>query len=109
VKAHSGVYSGLTCAAASIGDNSACASAISGISGVERQAFQRRREDGVRVRGAAGRLIEFGEREGGAQAEAARPLTPSDGDGGLQVFLGGRGGAAGPDAGAVAEVKVKAD
>jgi hypothetical protein len=33
-KAHSGVHSGLTCALASMAANSACASAISGISGV---------------------------------------------------------------------------
>ena len=42
------------------------------------------------VGGAAGRLVELGERERRAQSEAARSLTLSDGDGGLECFLGGR-------------------
>jgi hypothetical protein len=55
-----------------------------------RKAFHRRREDGVGVGGAGGRLIELGERKRRAQFEAARPLTLSDGDGGPQGFFGGR-------------------
>ena len=46
-----------------------------------RKAFERRREDGVGVGGAAGRLIEFGQRERRAQFEAARALLLRDGDG----------------------------
>ena len=56
-----------------------------------REAFERGREDGVGVGGAAGRLIELGERERGAQSEAARALLLRDGDGGQEGFFRGRG------------------
>ena len=41
--------------------------------------------------GAAGRLIEFGQRQRRAQFEAARALLLRDGDGGLEGFFRGRG------------------
>ena len=42
-----------------------------------REAFERRREDGVGFDGAVGRLIELGEREGGEQfVSCARPDAP---------------------------------
>ena len=41
--------------------------------------------------GAAGRLVELGERERGAQTEAARALSPRDDDGGLEGFFRRRG------------------
>ena len=56
-----------------------------------RKAFERRREDGVGFGGAAGRLVEFGERQRRAQFEAARALLLRDGDGGLERFFRGRG------------------
>jgi hypothetical protein len=56
-----------------------------------REAFERRGEDGVRFGGPGRRLAELGERERGAQAEAARPLLARDGDGGLEGFLSRRG------------------
>ena len=56
-----------------------------------RKAFERRREDGVGFGGAAGRLIELGERERRAQFEAARALPLRDGDGRLESFFRGRG------------------
>ena len=56
-----------------------------------RKAFERGREDGVRFGGAAGRLIELGERERGAQFKAARGLLLRDGDGGQEGFFRGRG------------------
>ena len=49
-----------------------------------RKAFDRRREDGVGVSGAAGRLVELGERERGAQAKAARTLLFRDCESGLE-------------------------
>ena len=39
------------------------------------------------VDGTAGRLVELGERERGAQFEAARGLLLRDGDGGLEGFF----------------------
>ena len=62
--------------------HSVCASAISGISDVGAKPSERRREDGVRLGRAVGRLVELREREGGAQFEAARSLSFRDGDGG---------------------------
>ena len=56
-----------------------------------RKAFERGREDGVGVGGAAGRLVELGERKRRAQFEAARALLFRDGDGGQEGFFGGRG------------------
>ena len=56
-----------------------------------RKAFERRREDGVGLDGAAGRLIELGERQRRAQFEAARALLLRDGDGGQESFFRGRG------------------
>ena len=56
-----------------------------------RPLFERRREDGVGVGGAAGRLVELGERERRAQFEAARALLLRDGDGGQEGFFRGRG------------------
>ena len=56
-----------------------------------RKAFERGREDGVGVGGAAGRLVEFRERERRAQFEAARALLLRDSDRGLERFLCGRG------------------
>jgi hypothetical protein len=55
-----------------------------------REAFERRREDGVGFDGAGGRSVELGERERGAQFEAARSLPFRDRDGGLERFLGSR-------------------
>jgi hypothetical protein len=46
-------------------------------------------EKSVRLRGAAGRLVEPGQRQCGAQAEAARALLARDGDGALEGFFGG--------------------
>ena len=45
--------------------------------GRRRKAFERGREDGVGVGGAGGRLVEFGQRQRGAQFEAARRLAAS--------------------------------
>ena len=59
--------------------------------GRRRKAFERRREDGVGVGGAAGRLVELGERERRAQFEAARALLLRDGDGGQEGFFRRRG------------------
>ena len=59
--------------------------------GRRREAFERGREDGVGVGGAAGRLVELGERERRAQFEAARALLLRDGDGGPERFFRGRG------------------
>ena len=56
-----------------------------------RKAFERGREDGVGVGGAAGRLVELGERQRRAQFEAARALLLRDGDGGQEGFFRGRG------------------
>ena len=56
-----------------------------------RKAFERGREGGVGVDGAAGRSIESGERERGAQLEALGLLLLRDGDGGEEGFLGWRG------------------
>ena len=41
--------------------------------------------------GAGGRLVEFGERQCGAQFEAARPLLLRDGDGGQESLFRRRG------------------
>ena len=59
--------------------------------GRRREAFERRREDGVGVGGAAGRLVELGERKRGAQFEAARALLLRDRDGGQEGFFRRRG------------------
>ena len=56
-----------------------------------RKAFERGREDGVGVGGAAGRLVELGERQRGAQFEAARALLLRDSDGGQEGVFRGRG------------------
>ena len=53
-----------------------------------RKAFERGREDGVGVRGAAGRLVELGERVRRAQSPSARALFFCYGEGGLEGFLG---------------------
>src|ERR1700722_7234131 len=55
-----------------------------------RKAIESGREDGVGFGRAAGGLVELGERERCAQLEAARALTLSDGDGGLERLLGAR-------------------
>ncbi len=55
--------------------------------GRRRKVFERRREDVVRLGGAAGRLIELGELQRRLQPEAARGLSLRDGDGGLEGFL----------------------
>ena len=55
-----------------------------------REALERRREDRVGFGGAAGRLVEFGERERRAQFEAARPLLFRDSDRDRERFLGSR-------------------
>ena len=56
-----------------------------------REAFERRREDGVRFGGAAGRLVELRERQRRAQTPTARALLLCDGEGGLEGFLRGAG------------------
>jgi hypothetical protein len=56
-----------------------------------RKPFERGRENVVRLDRAVGRLVEFCERESGAQFETARALLFRDGDGGLKGFLGSRG------------------
>ena len=56
-----------------------------------RKAFERGREDGVGFGGAAGRLIELGQRKRRAQFEAARALLLRDGDGGQESVFRGRG------------------
>ena len=50
-----------------------------------------RREDGVGVGGAAGRLAELGQRQRGAQFEAARGSPLCDRDGGQEGLFRGRG------------------
>src|ERR1700722_4298538 len=45
-----------------------------------REAFERRREDGVSLREAVGRLVELGERERPTQLETARSLLLRDRD-----------------------------
>ena len=45
----------------------------------------------MRLRAAAGGLVEFGEGERGAQFEAARSLSLRDGDGGQEGFFRRRG------------------
>ena len=55
-----------------------------------RNAFQRGRENGVGFGGAAGRLIEVGERERRAQFETAGALLLRDGDGGQEGVFRGR-------------------
>ena len=55
--------------------------------GRRRKAFERGREHGVGLDWAAGRLIELGERERGAEVEAARALLLSDFDGGSEGVL----------------------
>jgi hypothetical protein len=52
--------------------------------------LKRWRKDGVGVHGAAGRLVELGERQRRAKLEAARGLPLRDRDCGLERFLGGR-------------------
>src|ERR1700674_789808 len=56
--------------------------------GRRREAFECGREDGMRLGGAAGRMIELGERKGREQLEAARALLLRDGDGGPERLLG---------------------
>ena len=57
--------------------------------GRRRKAFEGGREDGVSIGGAAGRLVELGERQGGAQLVAARALLLRDGEGGAESVFGG--------------------
>ena len=52
-----------------------------------RKAFERGRENGVGVGGAAGRLIELRQRQRRAQLEAPRLLLLRDRDGGEEGFL----------------------
>ena len=85
------VASPLTSSVSASAASSACASAISGISWRRRKAFERGREDGVGLDRAAGRLVELGERECGAQFEAARSLLLRDGDGGQESLFRRRG------------------
>ena len=56
-----------------------------------REAFERGAEDGVSFDGAAGRLVELGERERGAEFEASRLLRSRDCDGGEESGFGERG------------------
>ena len=56
-----------------------------------RKAFERGREDGVGVGGAAGRLIEIGKRQRRAQFEALGLLLLRDGDSGEERFFDWRG------------------
>ena len=55
------------------------------------ETFEGRREDGVRVGGASGRMVKFRQREGRLQTKAAGPLLLRYGDGGLEGILGGDG------------------
>jgi hypothetical protein len=54
------------------------------------KALQRGHEDGVGLVGTPDRLIELSQRKRRTQLEAARALTLSNGDGGLERFLGSR-------------------
>ena len=81
----------LTSSVAASAVNSACALGDLGHFRRRREAFERRRENGVSLGVAAGRLIELGEGERGAEFEAARALLLRDGDGGLERFLGRSG------------------
>ena len=56
-----------------------------------RKAFQRGRQDVVGVDGAARGLVELGQRQRGAQLEAAGLLLLRDGDGGEEGGFGGGG------------------
>ena len=56
-----------------------------------RKACQRRTQDVVGLAGAARRLVELGERQRGAQLEAAAFLLLRDGDGGEEGGFGGSG------------------
>jgi hypothetical protein len=56
-----------------------------------RKSFERRREDRVRLGGAVGGLVEFGERKRGAQFETAGLLISCDLDGGEERLLGRAG------------------
>ena len=56
-----------------------------------RKAFERGREDRLGFGGAVGRLVELGERERGAQAEAVRPLFTRNGNGGQERLFSRRG------------------
>ena len=67
--------------------SSACASAISGNSGIGEKPFESGRKDGAGVGGAGGRLVKLGEHERRAQAPTARALLLCDGEGGLERFL----------------------
>ena len=67
------------------------ASLISGISGRRRKAFEGGRENGLGFGGAGNRLVEFGQRQRGAQFEAARALLLRDGNGGQESLFRGRG------------------
>src|ERR1700739_1645346 len=60
-----------------------------------RKALQRRAQDVVGVDRAAGGLIEFGQRQRGAQLEAAGLLLLRDGDGGEEGGFGAGGGGGG--------------
>ena len=79
----------MTSSVAASAASSACASAISGISERRRKAFERRRENGVGFGGAAGRLIELGEREGGEKFVNARPMMLRGIDSGRVSLYGG--------------------
>jgi hypothetical protein len=56
-----------------------------------RKAFERRRENGVGIRGAGGRLIELGERQSCAQTPTSRALLLCDCECGSESFLRGGG------------------
>ena len=58
--------------------------------GRRRKAFERRREDGVGVGGAAGRLVKLGERQRREQCVPSGALSLRDGDGGLEGVFGWR-------------------
>src|SRR6516164_1479786 len=57
--------------------------------GRRREALERWLKNGVRVGGTGGRLVELGERERRAQAEAPRPLSACDFHSAAERGLGG--------------------
>jgi hypothetical protein len=71
--------------------SSACASAITGNSGVDEKPSSTGASTAWASAGAAGRLVQFRQLQRRLEAEAARALLARNGDGGEEGLLGGRG------------------